>query len=117
VNRRPPSKRLPTNHPAGGSHVRLLGEPQEIPSESLQLDSGDAVGLGMSAPTEARWVSGDPQMFDRTGFVLLSVDDSDRTLPTRTGEVGFPTISLTPAEARWLADGLIRRARAAEAGT
>ena len=85
-------------------HFRILPpEPQELPSESVELASGDTVGLGH---LRSRGPVGPA--------VMLSVDDIDRTLPRASGEVGFPTILLTPGEARWLASQHIRRARLVE---
>jgi hypothetical protein len=102
----------------GGSHVRVLGDSQEIPTETVELSSGDVVGLGLTSPVDCTWSPGELTSFLRgvstSARVLLSIDDVDRTLGTAAGEVGFPTISLTPAEARWLAAGLVSRAKAAE---
>jgi hypothetical protein len=70
----------------------------DIPTESFELADGDFVGVGMTNDHK----------------VLLSLDDVDRTMATRGGEPGMPTILLTPAEARWVAGELLRRATAAE---
>ncbi len=47
---------------------------------------------------------------------LLSVDDVFRTLPTRSGDVGYPTVKLTAGECRRLSRRLMELSALIENG-
>lgn len=75
-----------------GHHGQCTALELELPeTQTLELTSGDTVAVGVHGES-----------------VLLSLDDVERTLPTRDGELGYPTARLTLAEATWLEQRLRR---------